>query len=457
MNDQTVKPKKIFFLRQLLRSAPPAPRIKDKTKVDQQYRYWRWRTLYSMYIGYAIFYFTRKSFTFAMPVMLQVLPMTKADLGFLSTAFYMIYGISKFFSGMLSDRSSPRYFMAFGLIATGIANILFGFSNSMLFLSLFWCINAFFQGWGWPPCARLLTHWYSKNERGRWWGIWNTSHNVGGALIPLLIASILMTWGSWKLAMIIPGGIAILMGLLIMNRLRDVPTSLGLPPIEEYHHDYQSKRLEKESPKMSTGEILVKYIIRNKYIWLLAISYIFIYIVRTAINDWGAVYLNEKGASIFSANAVMAFFEVGGFVGSLAAGWLSDVVCKGRRGPVNVAYSLACLGVVFWLWCVPDKSLVLHAELIFAIGFLVFGPQMLIGIAAAELTHKESAGTATGFVGLFGYLGAALSGWPIGWVIQHFHWSGFFMTIALCSVLSVLFLIPLYSANERPRLKGVDY
>jgi len=101
--------------------------------------------------------------------------------------------------------------------------------------------------------------------------------------------------------------------------------------------------------------------------------------------------------------------------------------------------------------------LFLHSALVFSIGFLVFGPQMLIGVAAAELTHKNAAGTATGFVGLFGYLGAALSGLPLGLVIQNYHWAGFFIIVSICSVLSVVALLPLWAANERPKLKGVDY
>lgn len=447
----------MFYFLNFLHSAPARARIKDKKIIDKKYRYWRIRTLYSMYIGYAVFYFTRKSFTFAMPEMLLSLNVTKANLGLLSTLFYVIYGVSKFISGMLSDRSSPRYFMATGLIATGIANILFGFSNALFLLSLFWCINAFFQGWGWPPCARLLTHWYSKNERGRWWGIWNTSHNVGGALVPLIVAATFIVWHSWQAAMFIPGIIAIVVGFVVINRLRDVPTSLGLPPIEEYRNDHQSKRMEKDSAKMPIGQILVKYIIRNRYIWLLAISYVLIYVVRTALNDWGAVYLNEKGASIVGADTAMAFFEIGGFIGSLAAGWISDIIFKGKRGPVNVIYSLGILLSILGFWWVPGKSLFLHSILVFTIGFLVFGPQMLIGVAAAELTHKAAAGTSTGFVGLFGYLGAALSGLPLGLVIQDYHWNGFFIVVAICSILSIISLLPLWGANERPKLKGVDY
>ena len=87
--------------------------------------------MYSMYLGYAVYYFTRKSFTFALPVMVQVLPLTKVDIGFIASGFYISYGVSKFLSGILSDRANPRYFMAIGLIITGILNILFGFPSEI--------------------------------------------------------------------------------------------------------------------------------------------------------------------------------------------------------------------------------------------------------------------------------------------------------------------------------------
>ena len=166
-----------FSLTSLLKETPATQKILDPKLIDKTYRYWRIRTMYSMYIGYACFYFTRKSFTFVIPQMIQDLHFTKAQIGILGSVFYITYGVSKFISGMLSDKSNPRYFMAIGLILTGIANILFGFSSSIACLTLFWLANGFFQGWGWPPCARLLTHWYSQSERGVWWGIWNTSHN----------------------------------------------------------------------------------------------------------------------------------------------------------------------------------------------------------------------------------------------------------------------------------------
>ena len=442
-----------FNIFKLLKSAPPAERLTDPNLIDKTYKYWRIRTLYSMYIGYACFYFTRKSFTFVVPEMISSLHFSKAEIGILGSAFYITYGCSKFLSGMLSDRSNPRYFMAIGLIITGIVNICFGFSSSLFFLALFWIINGFFQGWGWPPCARLLTHWYHRSERGIWWGIWNTSHNVGGALIPIIVGVAVAVSGNWRAAMFVPGVIAIVLGLFLLNRLRDVPTAQGLPPIEEYK---KSDVPEENVDKLPIFKILVRYVLKNRYIWLLAFSYTLVYIVRTAINDWGAVFLTEHGYSLMSADSCMSFFEIGGFFGSLVAGWGSDKIFKGKRGPVNVLFSLGIVFSIWGFWAIPTQSFILHAFLVFIIGFLVFGPQMLIGMAAAELSHREAAGTATGFVGLFAYIGAAISGYPVGLITQHWGWIGFFIGIGICAVLSVFLLLPLWSAVTHPNIAAVS-
>ncbi|MCV6854517.1 hypothetical protein MZC59_09065 [Yersinia pestis subsp. pestis] len=77
---------------------------------------------------------------------------------------------------------------------------------------------------------------------------------------------------------------------------------------------------------------------------------------------------------------------------------------------------------------------------------------MLIGMAAAECSHKDAAGAATGFVGLFAYLGAALSGYPIARVMEIWHWNGFFVVISVAACLSAFFLLPFLRAQS-PQLK----
>ncbi|NVO72654.1 MFS transporter [Photobacterium damselae] len=431
-----------------LRSHYPLTMVEDKTEIDQKYHYWRFHIMVSMYIGYAGFYFSRKTFNYAMPAMMADLGLDKADIGLIGTLFYITYGCSKFFSGIISDRSNPRYFMGLGLIATGIINIVFGLSSSLYMLAILWVLNAWFQGWGWPSCSKLLTTWYSRSERGFWWALWNTAHNVGGALIPLVVGYLTLHFG-WRYGFMLPGIIAVVIGLFICWRLRDKPVTLGLPSVGRWRKDHLEIAQENEGLGLSSRDILHKYVIKNKYIWLLAFSYVLVYIVRTGINDWGNLYLTEQfHYSLISANGAISLFEIGGFVGSLVAGWGSDKLFGGNRGPMNLIFAIGIFLSVAALWLMPFKSYVLQSACFFAIGFFIFGPQMLIGMAAAECSHKNSAGAATGFVGLFAYMGAALSGYPLAIVVEHYHWTGFFTVLAAVSAVIGLLLLPFLKAQS---------
>jgi OPA family sugar phosphate sensor protein UhpC-like MFS transporter len=434
----------------IFKPAPYLKEIEDEAEVKKQYKYWRLRIFYSMYIGYAFYYFSRKSFTFAMPALMESLNYDESQLGFLGTVLAITYGISKFTSGILSDRSNPRYFMSIGLILTGIMNIFFGMSSSLFFFAIFWGLNGWFQGWGWPPCARLLTHWYSQKERGTWWGFWNTSHNIGGFLIPYIAAFSAQIWG-WREAMFVPGILSILGGIFLMNRLRDTPQSLGLPPIEKFKNDYPSKHKEAER-ELSVKEILFEFVLKNKYIWILAVSYFFVYIIRQAVNDWSALFLvKQKGYTQIGAAASVSFFEIGGFLGSLVAGWSSDKIFSGKRGPINVLFTFGALIAIVGFLYIPEGYNYLDTAFLFLIGFTIFGPQMLIGVAAAELSHKKAAASSTGFVGCFAYLGAATAGYPLGLVIRDYGWNHYFIILGACAVIATLVLIPLWSIKTNPK------
>jgi OPA family sugar phosphate sensor protein UhpC-like MFS transporter len=385
-----------------------------------------------------------------MPAITEHLGFDKSELGFIATILSLAYGLSKFVSGVLGDRSNPRYFMAIGLFLTGVINICFGFSSSLFWFAIFWGLNGWFQGFGWPPCARYLTHWYSHSERGAWWSVWNASHNIGGFLTPLLAAASISYFGGWQYAMFIPGVLCIVGSLFLINRLRDTPQSLGLPPIEKYRNDYVGgKSNQDDERELTSKEILFEYVLKNKFIWILAFSYFFVYIVRTGVNDWSAFFLIEqKGYGTLGANSCVSLFEVGGFLGSLLAGWSSDRLFMGRRGPVNALFAGGMLLAIGAFWLIPKGYPFLDSCAMFVIGALVFGPQMLIGVAAAELSHKKAAATATGFAGWFAYVGAASAGYPLGKITQELGWEGFFVALAVCSLAATLLLLPLWSVES---------
>ncbi len=428
-----------------MQPAPYIPEIKNKEKARQEYKYWRIRILYSMFIGYAFYYFTRKSFTFAMPGLIQDLGFDKGQLGILGTILSITYGMSKFASGVIADRTNPRYLMALGLIFTGICNIGFGLSSSIIFFSIFWGLNGWFQGFGWPASARLLTQWYSHSERGSWWSTWSVSHNVGGFLIPW-VAGVALEYFGWRYAMYVPGVLCILVGLFLINRLRDTPQSLGLPPIEKFRNDHMDKIEAEGDSNLTTRQLLTLYVFQNPYMWLLAAAYFFVYAVRTGVNDWTALFLVEsKGYSSIGANGCVSLFEVGGFFGILVAGWSSDHLFNAKRGPINVIFAIGMLLSIALFWYIPAGYVLLDSIFMFLIGFSIFGPQMMIGLAAAELSHKRAVATSTGFVGFFAYVGAACAGYPLGAITQTLGWDGFYWTMLSCCVISTIALLPLWS------------
>lgn len=417
--------------------------IEISPEIDKKYKYWRMRIFASIYLGYATFYFTRKSFTFAMPALIDDLGYSKADLGILASILYISYGISKFISGVLSDRTNPRYFMSIGLIFTGVANICFGNASSLMLFALFWGLNGFFQGWGFPPCTKQLTYWFSKKERGMWWSILSTANNLGGALIPLLSVFVLTSLG-WRWAMHVPGLISIFIGIMLLASLRGVPTSLGLPPVEVYKGEPEEKVSEKPANQESALNSLLNHVLKSKAIWILAISCFCIYIVRSGINDWIVVYLNKhKGYRLVDAAASAFWFEVGGFIGCLGAGWGSDRLFQGQRIPYIIFCAIGLIACITCTWSLPGSTILVENILLSLSGFFIFGPQALIGLASAEFVSKEMACSAYGFTGGIAYLGAAASGYPLGKVIDIWGWEGFFSCLLGCCGALLLVLLPL--------------
>lgn len=437
-------------LLQLFRPAPYLEEIQDQEVVKEKYRYWRIRTFTAIYFGYALFYFTRKSFSYLMPSMQEALGMSKIELGMIASILSFSYGISKFLSGILGDKSNPRYFMSTGLILTGLFNIFFGSSSFFWAFALFWGLNGLFQGWGWPGCAKQLTHWYSQSERGRWWSFWSTSQNLGGFLIPLVVTTCDQFFG-WRTAIHISGALAIGTGLWLLTRLRDTPQSLGLPSIEKFRNDYSSsqKSEEKEKSELSVKEILWQHVLSNRFIWMLAMLSFLVYVIRTGINDWGMFYLIEvKGFTKIAAGFCVSWFEIGGFLGCIAGGWLSDLVFRGKRNPINILFLLSLIAVILTFRFFPFASPFFASIFFFFFGFFIFGPQNIIGIAAAELSHKKAAATATGFTGCFSYLGAAAAGGPLSAVIKGWGWDSYLFTLASCSLLGAFLILPLWSLTS---------
>ena len=186
--------------------------FKDE-QTDRRFSRMQWRMLFATMIGYTLFYFMRKNFSFAMPGLQQDCGISKSMLGNFLFWGGIVYGISKFVNGIVGDKVAPRKMLCFGLLACTLVNVAFGFAPQIAAwfgydaagaadaaMPLVWTfglllvLNQFFQGTGFPPCAKLIAFWIPPKELATKMSVWNTSHSVGGGLVAK-ICGVLMGLG----------------------------------------------------------------------------------------------------------------------------------------------------------------------------------------------------------------------------------------------------------------------
>ncbi len=431
---------------------PPAarPRLASE-KIDGEYRRMRLRVFLGAFFGYAAYYLVRKNLSLAAPGMMAEGLLDKESAGFAMAGIPIAYAFSKFLMGSLSDRSDARKFLVVGLVVSSIVMMCVGlvpYSSSIAvnagILFAFMLAVGWLSGMGWPPCGRIMAHWFSQNERSFKMSLWNTSHNVGGGITE-----------SWRAAFIFPSLVALLFAAFCWWSIRDTPESCGLPPVEEYRDDYSSRKAAAgEETKIPFRRLFVDYVFGNGLLWMIAIANVFVYFVRYGISDWSPTYLHDM--QIMSQNDsrfAFSLFEYAGIPGTILCGWMSSRFFNGRCAPVNVIYMLLVLvGVVLYWQSSGVASLAggdfatTHRMVVyFALaltGFAVYGPIALIGIQALSFVPKNAAGTAAGFVGLFGYLlgDAVLSKIVVGQVAgSGLGWNAAFrMFAAACAIATAI-------------------
>ena len=416
----------------------------------KKYRYWEWRTIIVLFIGYALFYFVRKNLGMAIPAMEAELGITKTQLGIFLTLHSIIYGFSRFINGMLVDRFSKRKIMSLGLLLTCAVNLFICFSpklNGMLnlldaegkatlglvyLIGSMWVLNGYLQGMGVPPCVSLLAHWVKPSELATKQSIWNVSHTVGAGVVVALCGFMLDHYGysAWYLCFAVPALIALIGVPVLWFGLKDDPTEVGLPPVEKMGEQPQEKSDEPDPLENIDGakykKIINRMVFANPFIWIIAISNFCVYVIRLTILDWGASFLTEtKGMDIAEAGGLLATTEiVGGTLGMLLAGWLSDKLFKSKAHRTCFFCIIFATLSFFLFW--KCESVVLSFICLVMSAFFIYGPQALYGVCASQQATKYAAGTGNGIIGIFGYASSVVSGVMFGAMAETGGWDSVF-------------------------------
>lgn len=393
--------------------------VKEDT-IKKSYNFWRICVFISIYVIYFISYMSRKNFSAVMQDIQDATSLKNAETGLIMSTFYITYGLGKFINGTIADRVSIKFWLPMSLIiSSGLGALMpvcaahCGTKESIFItMVLIWGLNGWFQSFAFPLCAKALTFWFCKKERGRVWSWWGTSYELGEASVGLILLPFIETFG-WQFGFYLPAIISVFVGIIGFFTLQDKPQSIGLPEVEQYFGGTKEEALNEENTPYF--ELLKKYIFNNKTMWILAFSFIFVNMLRGS-TDWVLKIFKEVGDTRTQATIKAATVPISGILGMLTIPIVSDKLFNGRRAPANFCYLSAAGAALLCMIGIldHDPNTLTYAEkigLFTCLAVLGAGTcgavTMIGGVCSVESASKKVAAAATGFTGMAGYIGAA--------------------------------------------------
>ena len=412
-------------IKEFYRISRPAPKRElDDTACDRYYRRLRLQAFTAATLGYSLYYVCRTSLNVMKKPILDSGSLDASQLGVIGSALLFAYAVGKFVNGFIADYCNIKRFMATGLVVSASANALMGvlglaqsvIPTAVVFVAfaVMWGLNGWAQSMGAPPAIIALSRWYPLSKRGTYYGFFSASHNLGEFLSFLFVGAVVGIFG-WQWGFVGSSVAGVLGVAVIVFLLHDTPESKGLPPIEVLTGE--------ESPGQShdhgSTSDLQRSVIRNPFVWVLALSSAFMYVSRYAVNGWGVLFLQEvKGYSLALATQVISVNALLGIVGTVFSGWLSDTLFHGRRNVLAFGFGvLNTVALCLFLYSGDGILVNMLSMVLFgmAIGVLIC---FLGGLMAIDIVPREATGAALGIVGMASYIGAGLQDIVSGWLIN---------------------------------------
>lgn len=406
------------------KSEPVASYSDDETVNKKYYNKLRWSSFLAATIGYSLYYVCRTSLNVVKQPILESGVLEADQLGVIGAALLFTYAIGKFVNGFMADYSNIKRFMATGLAVSAIANLLVGLldfsytsgafmasSGFFIAFAVLWGINGWSQAMGAAPAVVSLSRWFPKKERGTFYGFFSASHNLG-EFLSFIFVGLIVAYVGWQWGFIGSALAGVVGVLIIIFFLHDTPESKGLPSIEVLSNE--AKDASSNSVKDAQKQVL-----KNPFVWILALSSAFMYISRYAINGWGVLFLQEsKGFDLATATQIISINALLGVFGTIFSGWISDKIFKGKRNaPALIFGVMNTISLCLFIYGGNNIYINMLSMVLFgtAIGVLIC---FLGGLMAVDIVPRNASGAALGVVGIASYIGAGLQDILSGWLID---------------------------------------
>lgn len=426
-------------------------------------------------------------------------PDSAALLGTLDSSFLFSYAIAMFFSGFIAERVSLRYFLALGMLFSGIFCYLFGVAkvydvHSLMYFVFVQAMAGMFQTTGWPGVVTIVGRWFGKAKRGLIFGIWNSHTSIGNILGSLIAANYVES--DWSMSFIVPGFLMGVFGFIMFLFLVDRPEivdcqekvgdrragyrrlddgrtadaggnsdleeTIGTrseqdnPSLRSLHGSFYSNvDVDERTPIIGSinrepveddaigflGAIKIPGVIE------FSLSLFFSKLVSYTFLYWLPLYIQASTTLSAELSADLStLFDIGGIVGAIAAGLLSDYTGMSAT-TCTVMLALAAPSLLLYQqW--GALSLSFNICLLFVVGVLVNGPYALITTSvSAELGQHSSLNgngkalaTVTAIIDGTGSIGAAVGPLVAG-LVSSSGWQNVFYMLIASDILALLLLL----------------
>jgi OPA family glycerol-3-phosphate transporter-like MFS transporter len=422
------------------------------------FRYRRFANWFPLGLTYATLYMGRYNFNVAKGDIGKAFHFDKATMGIIATAGFWTYMLAVLFNGPLADRFGGRRAILFCAAGASIMNLVIGIFfwkgwpvGLVGGLSVLYAIDMYFQSFGALSVVKVNAAWFHVRERGVLGGVFGSMISAGYALAFGVCGWLLAAaHGSIWVVYVAPAATIAFMFLVDFLVVRDRPSHAG-------HDDFDTgdeKVGSDDGDETSAGFFdVTRHVLTHPVIRRLILAEFCTGIVRQGLLLYYTEFLDEvhaikKGTTLFSLAS--SGITVGGILGALVCGFVSDYIFQSRRPPV-----------AFIFYCGQIVSLVIlglaHSPAVaaFMIGFScmwIFGVHgMLSGTASMDFGGKKAAATAAGLLDGVQYLGAGLTGFGLGKILDVWHWSVWTYSLVPFSAVGALIMLTLWNAKPKGR------
>ncbi len=375
-------------------------------------RNWQIKIFASTWLTYAGLYFCRHAFFVVKKDLQTAMDWDVRTLGILGSAYLISYAAGQFINGMVGIKFGNRILLLSGMLLSITANLVFGMANSFAIVILFMIINGLAQASGWPGCIGTMGAWFTqRDKRGKIMGWWSTCYQLGGIAAKLYAAFLLGKWG-WESSFFGASVILLLVWFIVFFIHRNKPEDVGLESTQEATRE-GSPLIPKESVDSNGNKTLFgigwnRQVVQT--VLLLGSIYFCIKFIRYAFWSWSPYILQDSfGVINYKAGGYSALFDLGGFLGVICAGYLTDKLFNGKRNQIALIMAIGLILSCLYLYLAGSTTLLAFNIGLFCVGFMLYGPDSLVaGVGAIDVGTARAAALAAGIINGLGSIGAVL-------------------------------------------------